>query len=133
MSNESKLNWKGWLIIGILVAVGVYNEFTKDKNESAKTNSPVVVSNGLKDKQFGYVMSGASALISFTSESKCDIIYKISGVSNESNGTYLVENDQITFNWEGGKGPKSGKLIKNASAPWKIDVNGSTIYEEYVP
>jgi len=114
----SKKN-KFFVISGTLILFGILNSLG-DK--------------GLNGKSFIY-MSGESnvgAVIAFDSEKSCSFFIKGGAFKNTTLGTYKLEQDNITFNWDKDFGPRSGKLIKSddGKSNWKIDI-GTAVYVEF--
>jgi len=150
MENQTELKWyqKPTGIIILLIVffpVGLFlmwkNEMWSKKTRWIVTGAIAILfiasaagDRGLDGKKFTHLAnaSDGGGVISFESNEKCHLFLTIGTFEKSSEGSYILEKDQLTFSWDNGIGPKSGKLIKDDSnkSAWKIDI-GTAVYTEY--
>ena len=150
MENQTELKWyqKPTGIIILLIVFFPVGLFLMWKNEIWTKKTRWIVTgaiallfiasaggdSGLNGKKFMHMNNAADlgAVIEFESNEKCSFFLTTGTFKNSTLGSYILEKDQITFSWDKGIGPKSGKLIKDDSnkSEWKIAI-GTTVYTEY--
>jgi hypothetical protein len=153
MENQTELKWhqKPTSIIILLVLffpVGLYymwkNDIWTKKTRWIVTASLAILflvnafgenSGGeLNGKKFMYIdnVTDIGGVIEFDSNKKCNFFLSAGTFKKSTLGTYILDKDEITFIWDKGIGPKSGKLTKESEKDneWKIDI-GTAVYTEF--
>ncbi len=150
MENQTELKWyqKPTGIIILLIVFFPVGLFLMWKNEIWTKKTRWIVTgaiallfiasaggdSGLNGKKFMHMNNAADlgAVIEFESNEKCSFFLTTGTLKRSNLGTYSLEKDELTFSWDKGIGPKSGKLIKDDSnkSEWKIDI-GTAVYTEY--